>query len=79
MFSFFPVLIVEPVGSCAESLYDGLYVRLTPTDLITYLKYLLRFAGMTQGCSGAGTRGGQRPPTFFGRGDASPTPPTFLD
>jgi len=33
---------------------------------------------LQQGCSGPG-RGGRRPPNFFDRGDASPTPPTFLD
>jgi len=31
----------------------------------------------SQGCSGAGTRGGTASPTFFDRGDASPLPATF--
>ena len=33
---------------------------------------------LMQGCSGAG-RGGTAFPHFFRHGDASPTPPTFLD
>jgi len=32
---------------------------------------------VAHGCSGARTRGGRRPPLFFDRGDASPTPSLF--
>jgi len=35
---------------------------------------------LMQGCSGgSGGRGGTASPHFFRQGDASPTPPTFLD
>jgi len=34
-------------------------------------------ARLLQGCSGAGTRGDNVPPTFFDRGNGSPTPPLF--
>jgi len=34
-------------------------------------------AASRQGCSGARTREGTASPTFFDRGDASPTPPLF--
>jgi len=44
------------------------------TNIAINSKALVRYR---QACSGAGTRGGRRPPTFFDRGNASSTPPLF--
>ena len=60
---------------------DGYSDRISAEPVVWHLSWMQSAAAAAaatgQGCSGAGTRGGRRPPTFFDREDASPTPPLF--